>query len=68
MECERPEDVFAMEVVASLQGPPSPRPGVAAAVGDDDVPVVGQGVVTPVTVHTSLLLHHLYTPVQLLYT
>ena len=39
-ECERPEDVFAMEVVASLQGPPSPRPGVAAAVGDDDVPVV----------------------------
>ena len=51
--------MFAMEVVASLQGPPSPRPGVAAAVGDDDVPVVGQGVVAVVAVQPPLLHHHL---------
>ena len=51
--------MFPMEVVARLLGPPGAGPGVAAAVRDDDVPVVGQRVVGTVTVQPAIMNQHL---------
>ena len=51
--------MLAVEVVSGDLGAAGAGPGVGAAVGDDDVPVVGQRVVTQVAVQASLLHHHL---------
>ena len=51
--------MFTMEVVAGVLRPPCAGPGVTAAVGYDDVPVAGQGVVRAAAVESPLPHQHL---------